>query len=77
VPYWGRAAETFGEDPYLTSQMAIAEVKGLQSQHVIATTKHFSGNNQETYRLGVNSDDNNVNEYISQRALNEIYFQLR
>jgi beta-glucosidase len=74
VPYWGRAAETFGEDPYLTSQMAVAEVKGLQSQHVIATTKHFAGNNQETYRLGVNPDDNNVNEYISQRVLNEIYF---
>ena len=45
VPYWRRAAETFGEDPYLTSQMAVAEVKGLQSQHVIATTKHFAGNN--------------------------------
>ena len=74
VPYWGRAAETFGEDPYLTSQMAAAEVKGLQSQHVIATTKHFAGNNQETYRLGINPDDNNVNEYISQRALNEIYY---
>jgi beta-glucosidase len=74
VPYWGRAAETFGEDPYLTSQMAVAEVKGLQSQHVIATTKHFAGNNQETYRLGINPDDNNVNEYISQRALNEIYY---
>ena len=29
VPYWGRAAEAFGEDPYLTSQMAVAEVKGL------------------------------------------------
>ena len=74
VPYWGRVAETFGEDPYLTSQMAVAEVKGLQSQHVIATTKHFAGNNQESYRLGINPADNNVNEYISQRALNEIYF---
>jgi beta-glucosidase-like glycosyl hydrolase len=77
VPYWGRAAETFGEDSYLTSQMAIAEVKGLQSQHVIATTKHFAGNNKETYRLGVNPGDNNVNEYISPRALNDICFQLR
>jgi beta-glucosidase len=74
VPYWGRVAETFGEDPYLTSQMAVAEVKGIQSQHVIATPKHFAGNNQETYRLGVNPDGNNVNEFISQRALNEIYF---
>jgi beta-glucosidase len=30
MPYWGRAAETFGEDPYLISQMAVAEVKGLR-----------------------------------------------
>jgi beta-glucosidase len=74
VPYWGRVAETFGEDPYLTSQMAVAEVTGIQSQHVIATPKHFAGNNQETYRLGVNPDGNNVNEFISRRALNEIYF---
>jgi len=63
----------FGEDPYLTSQMAVAEVKGLQSQHVIATTKTSRANNQETYRLGVNLGDNNVSEYISPRALNEIY----
>lgn len=74
VPYWGRVAETFGEDPFLTSQMAVAEVRGIQSQHVIATPKHFAGNNQEAYRLGVNPDSNNVNENISARALNEIYF---
>lgn len=60
MPYWGRSAETIGEDPYLTSQMAAAKVMGLQSQHVIATTKHFADNNQETYRLGVNPDDNTV-----------------
>jgi beta-glucosidase-like glycosyl hydrolase len=36
--------------------MAVTEVKGLQSQHVIATTKHFAGNNQGTYWLGVNLD---------------------
>jgi beta-glucosidase len=74
VPYWGRVAETFGEDPYLTSQMAAAEVRGIQSQHVIATPKHFAGNDQETYRLGISPDSNNVNENISARALNEIYY---
>jgi beta-glucosidase len=73
-PYWGRVAETFGEDPYLTSQMAAADIRGVQSQHVIATPKHFAGNDQETYRLGVSPDSNNVNENISDRALNEIFF---
>ena len=74
VPYWGRVAETFGEDPYLTGQLAAAEVQGIQSQHVIATPKHFAGNNQETYRLGVAPDGSNVDENIPARALNEIYF---
>jgi beta-glucosidase-like glycosyl hydrolase len=32
VPYWDRAAETFGADPYLTWQMAVAEVKGLRQR---------------------------------------------
>jgi beta-glucosidase len=31
VPYWGRAAETFGEDSYLTSQMAIAESRACRA----------------------------------------------
>ena len=50
VPLWGRAFETFSEDPFLTSQLAVAEIRGVQSQHVIATVKHFAANNQETLR---------------------------
>jgi beta-glucosidase len=73
VPEWGRAAETFSEDPYLTGQLAVAEVQGLQSQHIIATPKHYAGNNQEFYRFGVAPNGTNVNELISDRALHEIY----
>ena len=44
---WGRMEETFGEDPYLTSQIGIAFIKGLQGDEytkgVIATGKHFAG----------------------------------
>ncbi|MEM0135681.1 MAG: glycoside hydrolase family 3 N-terminal domain-containing protein, partial [Thermoplasmatales archaeon] len=44
---WGRMEETFGEDPYLTSQIGIAYIKGLQGDEngrgVIATGKHFAG----------------------------------
>lgn len=45
-PRWGRGQETYGEDPYLTSQMAVAFVRGLQGNNpkyfkVIATPKHF------------------------------------
>lgn len=46
-PRWGRGQETYGEDPYLTSRMGIAFVKGLQGDHpdyykVVATAKHFA-----------------------------------
>jgi len=42
-PRWGRTEETFGEDPYLVASMGCAYVRGLQSQQVIATGKHFVG----------------------------------
>ncbi|MBQ9976358.1 MAG: glycoside hydrolase family 3 C-terminal domain-containing protein [Clostridia bacterium] len=40
-PRWGRVEETYGEDPYLTSRLGVAYVKGLQSQKVSATLKHY------------------------------------
>ena len=40
-PRWGRVEETYGEDPYLTSRLGVAYVKGLQSQNVSATLKHY------------------------------------
>ncbi|HEY2215614.1 MAG TPA: glycoside hydrolase family 3 protein, partial [Acidimicrobiales bacterium] len=66
VPLNGRTSEAFGEDPYLAGQTAAAYIQGVQSQHVIATVKHFDGNNQETNRMAVNAQ-------ISQRTLEEIY----
>ena len=52
-PRWGRTEETYGEDPYLTSRMAVAIVKALQGtgpnvdeNHVIATAKHFAAHGQ-------------------------------
>jgi len=41
-PRWGRAFETFGEDPYLNGQMASAYIDGVQSQGVMAMVKHFA-----------------------------------
>lgn len=45
-PRWGRGMETYGEDPYLTGELAVPFIKGLQGNHpdyykVIATAKHF------------------------------------
>lgn len=40
-PRWGRSEENYGEDPYLTSKMAVSVVKGLQENGVCATLKHY------------------------------------
>ena len=66
VPQGGRDFESFGEDPWLASRMAVAYVRGVQSHGVLACTKHFACNNQEWQR-----DFTNVR--ISERALHEIY----
>jgi beta-glucosidase len=66
TPFGGRNFESFGEDPYLAARMAVAVVKGVQSEKVIATTKHYACNNQEHERLFTNVT-------VSERALREIY----
>src|SRR5512135_3614268 len=65
-PFGGRNFESFGEDPYLAGRLAASYVTGVQSEKVVATTKHFACNNQETER-----DFTNVT--VSERALREIY----
>ena len=47
TPLWGRAFETFGEEPFLVSRTAVAWIKGAQSTGVMANVKHFALNNQE------------------------------
>ena len=66
APMNGRNFEYFGEDPFLASRMAVAVIQGMQSQRVIATAKHFAGNNSEFARMTLSSD-------IDERALREIY----
>jgi beta-glucosidase len=67
-PRWGRAFETFSEDPYLTAQMATADIQGIQSQGVMAQAKHVAVYNQETNRNG--PADNAI---VDTRTLQEIY----
>ncbi len=66
VPEGGRNFETFGEDPYLTAQMSAAEIRGIQSQGVMAEVKHYAANNQEKDRLQVSAE-------VDERTLREIY----
>jgi beta-glucosidase len=41
-PRWGRVVETYGEDPYLASVLGVEQVKGIQSERVVSTPKHFA-----------------------------------
>ena len=66
TPLNGRNFEYMGEDPYLTSQMVVPYIQGLQSQGVSACVKHYCLNNDEEYR-------HQVNAIVSDRALHEIY----
>ncbi len=67
TPLWGRNFEGYGEDPYLATRMAVAYIKGVQSEGVIATVKHFAANNEEFERHRINAE-------VDERALQEIYF---
>ncbi len=75
-PRWGRVEETYGEDPYLVTQMGIAAVRGFQGDasfqdktRVIATLKHFVGHGQP--ESGMNCAPANV----SLRVLRETFLQ--
>jgi len=66
VPLWGRNFEGYGEDPYLTSRLGVAYVRGVQSEGVIPSVKHFAANNEEYER-------HRIDAQIDERTLHEIY----
>jgi beta-glucosidase len=64
-PAWGRAQETYGEDPYHVGEMGAALTRGLQ-RHVMACVKHFACNSMENARFSVDIE-------VDEVALHEVY----
>jgi beta-glucosidase len=65
-PGWGRAQETYGEDPFHLGELGAALAEGLQAHNVIATVKHIAANSIENNRF-------TVDVRIDQRTLREVY----
>lgn len=66
TPLAGRNFENLGEDPFLAGQVGAAAIRGVQSQHVIATAKHFLLNDQEVNKATFSAD-------ADQRTMQEIH----
>ncbi len=65
-PLGGRNFECYSEDPYLTAQIAVAFIEGVQSRGVGCAVKHFAYNDQETNRMEIDA-------VVDERARREIY----
>jgi len=67
-PLCGRNFEYYSEDPFVSGKMAAAKIRGIQSQNIAATPKHFACNNKEINRR-------NCDSVVSERAIREIYIK--
>ncbi|WP_372732811.1 beta-glucosidase [Novosphingobium sp.] len=66
LPVLGRNFEYFGEDPYLSGVMAVAETKAIQARGLIAMPKHYAANEQETNRMAIQTT-------VDRQVLRELY----
>lgn len=65
-PAWGRAQESYGEDPFHVGEMGAALAEGIQAHNVVATVKHFAVNSIENARF-------KVDVRVDDRTLREVY----
>ena len=68
TPYSGRNFEYYSEDAFLSGEMSVPAIQGMQEKGAITFLKHFFGNEQETNRNGVST-------FMSQQAVREVYLE--
>ena len=68
TPYSGRNFEYYSEDAFLSGEMSVPAIQGMQEKGAITFLKHFFGNEQETNRNGVST-------FMSQQAMREVYLE--
>ena len=68
TPYSGRNFEYYSEDAFLSGEMSVPAIQGMQEKGAITYLKHFLGNEQETNRNGVST-------FMSQQAMREVYLE--
>ncbi len=66
LPILGRNFEYFGEDPFLSGTMAVAETRAIQAKGLIAMPKHYAANEQETNRMSIQTS-------VDRQTLRELY----
>jgi beta-glucosidase len=71
-PRWGRAVESYGEDPYFVSQMGLREVVAIQDHTVVSTPKHFAA---YSIPIGGRDGDTRTSPQISERDMHELLLQ--
>ena len=67
TPLWGRNFESYGEDPFLSGNIAVGYIQGVQGKGVLASVKHFVVNNEEFER-------HRIDVTVDERALHEIFY---
>lgn len=71
-PRWGRIEETYGSDPYLVGHLGKENILGIQSNHIVSTTKHFA-----VYSIPVGGRDGGVrtDPHVAPREMWELYLE--
>lgn len=71
-PRWGRAVESYGEDPYLVGELGLRMVRGLQSRGIVSTPKHFA---VYSVPVGGRDGETRTDPHVAPREMKTLYLE--